>query len=102
MCKSGNNTDNFAVKVKHVIVLHFADFVSKIGSSKAHVVKSKFHQKFTAKHQKSRRVPNNLQPKFCAELDRIQNEGHIKTISSCSDKNLISIIVFTVRRDQSI
>ena len=37
-----------------------------------------------------------------AELDRLQKEGHIKKVSSCSDEHLISLIVITVKKDQSI
>ena len=49
-------------KIKKTIATQFPHLVSRIGLSKTHVVKSKFPQKFTAKHQKGRRVPANLQP----------------------------------------
>ena len=78
----------------------FPHLVSRIGLSKTHVAKSKFHQKFTAKHQK--RVPINLQPRVSEELERLQTEGHIKKLSSCSDEHFISTIVITVKKDQSI
>ena len=70
--------------------------------SKTHVAKSKFHQKFTAKHQKGRLVPINLQPRVSEELERLQTEGPIETLSSCSDEHFISPIVITVKKDQSI
>ena len=76
--------------------------VSRIGFSKTHVAKSKFHQKFTAKHQKCRRVPINLQPRVTAALERFQNEGHIEKLYSCSNEHFISPIVITVKKDQSI
>ena len=65
-------------------------------------MKSKFHQKFTAKHQKVRRVPINLQPRVTAELKRLQNEGQIEKLPSCSDEHSISPIVITLKKDQSI
>ena len=70
--------------------------------SKTHVARSKFHQKFTAKHQNGRRVPIDLQPRLTAELERLQTEGHIEKLFSCSDEHFISPIVITVKKDQSI
>ena len=52
------------------IASQFSNRVSRIGLSKIHVVKSKFHQKFTANHQKGRRVPINLPP-ITIEIDRL-------------------------------
>ena len=37
-----------------------------------------------------------------AELDRLQTEGHIEKMSSCSDEHFIPPIVITVKKDQSI
>ena len=65
-------------------------------------MKSKFHRKFTAKHQKGRRVPINLHPKVTIELDFLQKEGNIERLFSCSDELFISPIVFKVKKDQSI
>ena len=100
--KCVNNINYFECKIKETIAAQFPHLVSTIGLSKTHVAKSKFHQKFTAKHQKGRRVPINLQPSVTAELERLQNEGHIEKLSSCSDEHFISTIVFTVKKDQSI
>ena len=65
-----------------------------------------FNQKFTAKHQKGRRDPINLQPRVLAELERLQTEGHYRLkaekLSSCSDEHFISPIVITAKKDQSI
>ena len=92
----------FACKIKETIAAQFPHLVSRIGLFKTHVAKSKFHQKFTAKHQKGRCVPLNLQPRDTAESERLQNEGHIEKLSSCSDEHFISPIVITVKKDQSI
>ena len=96
------NINNSTCKIKGTIATQFPHLVSRIGLSKTHVAKSKFHQKFTAKHQKGRRVPINLQPRVSEELERLQTEGHIKKLSSCSDEHFISPIVITVKKDQSI
>ena len=100
--KCVNNITNSACKIKETVATRFPHLVSRIGLSKTHVAKSKFHQKFTAKHQKGRRVPINHQPRVTDELERLQTEGHIEKLSSCSDENFISPIVITVKKDQSI
>ena len=100
--KCVNNINTSACKIKETIATQFPHLVSRIGSSKTHVSKSKFHQKFTAKRQKGRRVPINLQPRVSEELERLQTEGHIEKLSSCSDEHFISPIVITVKKDQSI
>ena len=101
--KCANNLLNSSTcKIKETIATQFPHLVSSIGLSKTHVARSKFHQKFTAKHQKGRRVPINLQPRVSAELERLQTEGHIEKLSSCSDEHFISPIVITEKKDQSI
>ena len=100
--KCVNNITISTCKIKETIATHFPHLVSRIGLSKTHVAKSKFHQKFTAKHQKGRRVPTNLQPKVTAEVERLSNEGHIEKLSSCSDEHFISPIVIFVKKDQSV
>ena len=72
------NINNSVCKIKETIATQVPHVVSRIGLSKTHVAKSKFHQKFTAKHQKGRRVPINLQPIVSEELERLQTEGHIE------------------------
>ena len=87
---------------RDLFTTQFPHQVSRIGLSKTHVAKSKFLQKFTAKHQKGRRVPINLQPRVSEELERLQTEGHIEKLSSCSNEHFISPIVITVKKDHSI
>ena len=72
--KCVNNINTSTCKIKETIATQCPHLVSKIGLSKTHVAKSKFHQKFTAKHQKDRRVQINLQPRVSAELERLQTE----------------------------
>ena len=78
----------------------FPHLVSRIGLSKTHAAKLNFHQMFTAKHQKGRRIPLNLRP--TAELERLQIQGHNEKLSSCLDEHFLSPIVITVKKDQSI
>ena len=46
---------------KEQIAKTFPELISGIGRSKNHVTKSKFHKDFQPRHQKSRRIPINLQ-----------------------------------------
>ena len=66
--KCVNNIKNSTYKIKDTTTAQFPHLVSRIGLSKTHVAKSKFHQRFLAKHQKSRCVPINLQPKVTTDL----------------------------------
>ena len=50
--KCVNIINNSTCKFKETIATQFPHLISRIGLSKTHVAKSKFHQKFTAKHQK--------------------------------------------------
>ena len=61
-----------------------------------------FHKNFTPTHQKSRRDPINLQPLVNDELKKLLAEKHITKLNSCSDKNFITPIVITVKRDKTV
>ena len=100
--KCVNNNNNSTCKIKDTISAQFPNLVPRIGHSKTHVAKSKLHQKFPAKHQKGRRVLINLQPRVTTELERLEKEGQIRKLSSCSDEFFISPIVITVKKDQSL
>ena len=66
------------------------------------MAKSKFHTNFQPRHQKSRRIPINLQEKVNIELKKLLDEKHIIKLSSCPGKYFISPIVVTVRNEQTI
>ena len=85
------------------IAKQFPQLISRIGRSKIHIFKSKFHKKnFQPKHQKGRRVPINLQEQVNSEIKKLLEEGHIEKLNNCSDQYFISPIVITVKRDQTI
>ena len=86
--KCNNNIAKSTCKIKQTIASHFPHLVSRIGLSKTRLVKPKFHQKFTAKLQKSRRVQFNLQSRVTVELDRFQKEGHIGNYLAALTKTL--------------
>ena len=53
------------------IANQFPQLISRIGRSKIPIVKSKFHKNFQPKHQKGRRVPNNLQDRVNSEIKKL-------------------------------
>ena len=94
------NLDN--QNVKQLIAKQFPGLVKRIGRSVNHTVKSKFKTNFTPIHQRGRRVPIHLQNQVEQELKKLQENGNIIKLEKCSDKNFISPIVITVKRDKTI
>ena len=84
------------------IAKQFPQLISRIGRSKIHIVKSKFHKNFQPKHQKGSRVPIILQERVNSEIKKLLEERHIEKLNNCSDQYFISPIVITVKRDQTI
>ena len=95
------NTITTQCPIKTRIAYHFPQIISRIGRSKNHAVKSKFHKNFYPKHQKGRRAPINLQDRVNSEIKKLLEEGHIEKLNSCSDQFFISPIIITVKRDQN-
>ena len=61
-----------------------------------------FHKDFTPIQQKGRRVPIKLQPLVNDELKKLIAEKHIIKLNSFSDKNFLSPIVITIKRDKTV
>ena len=64
------------------------------------MAKSNYHKDYTAVHRR-RRVPISLQTNLSEEIKLLQKEGHIEKLSGCSDKNVSSPIICTVKKDHS-
>ena len=94
------NVDKNQCLIKKQIALDFPGLISRIGKSLKNSVKSTFLKHFTPTHQKG--VPINLQPLVNDELKKILAEKHIIKLNSCSDKNFISPIVITVKKDKTV
>ena len=88
--------------IKKQIAFDFPGLISRIGKSLKHSVKSMFHKNFLSTHQIGRRVPINLQPLDNDELKKLLAEKHIIKLNISSDKNFISPIVITVKRDKTV
>ena len=100
--KTVNQVDQEYCPIKRQIATDFPDLISRIGKSKVHMVRSKFHRNYSPTHQKARRVPINLLDKVSDELKKLSKQGHIEKLQECSDKNFISPIVITVKKDKSV
>ena len=97
-----NQVEKEYCPIKKQIVIDFPDLISRIGKFKVHTVSSKFHKNYTTSHEKGRRVPINLLDKVSDELKKLTEQGHIEKLQECSDKNFISPIVNTVKKDTSV
>ena len=97
-----NQVEQQYCPIKKQIAIDFPDLISRIGKSKVHTVRSKFHKNYTPSHQKGRRVPINLLDKVSDELKKLKEQGHIEKLQECSDKIFISPIVITVEKDKSV
>ena len=62
------------------IANQFRQLISRIGRSKVHIAKSKFHKNFQTKHQKGRREPFNLQERVHIEIKKLLQEEHIENL----------------------
>ena len=97
-----NQVEQEYCPIKKQIATDFPDLISRIGKSKVHIVRSKFHKNNTPLHQKGRRVPINLLDKVSDELKKLSQQGHIEKLQEYSDKNFVSSIVITVKNDNSV
>ena len=95
-----NQVEQEYCSVKKQIAIDFPDLISRIGKFKVHTVCSKIHKNYTPSHQKGCRVPINLLDKVSDELQKLSEQGHIEKLQECSDKNFISPIVITVKKDK--
>ena len=102
LLKQVANIDQNQSLIKKQIAFDFPGLITRIGKSLKHSVKSTFHKQFIPTQQKGRRVPINLQPLVNAELKKILDKKHIIKLNICSDKNFISPIVITVKRDKTV
>ena len=100
--KTVNQVEQEYCPIKKQIATDFPDLTSRIDKSKVHTVRSKFHKHYTPSHQKDRRVPINLLHKVSDELKKLSDQEHIEKLQECFDKNFISPIVITVKKDKAV
>ena len=91
------NKNSSSSEFKEQMVKNFAELISRIGRSKNHIAKSKFHKDFQPRHQKGRRIPIK-QDKVNIELMKLLDKKHVIKLFSCRDKYFISPMVVTVKK----
>ena len=96
------NTITSQCPFKTRIANQFPQLISRNGRSKLYIVNSKFLKNFQPKHQKGRKVPIDLQERIKIKIKKLLKEEHIEKPNIFSDQYFISLIVITVKRDQTI
>ena len=65
-------------------------------------MKTQFIEEFVPIEQKSRRIPILNQERVEEELSKLIDQNHIIKLDKCSDRQFISSIVITVKKDQTV
>ena len=65
-------------------------------------MKTQFIEEFVPIQQKGQRIPIHLQERVEGELNKIINQKHIIKLDNFSDRQFISPIVITVKKDQIV
>ena len=81
---------------------NFQQLCIRIGKSKHHVMKTQFNKNIEPIQQKGRRIPIHLQERIEAELNKFIDQKHVIKLDKCSDKQFISPIVITFKKDQTV
>ena len=89
-------------EIEQWVKANFQQLCVRIGKSKHHVMKTQFNKDFEPVQQKGRRIPTHLQERVEAELNNLIDQKHIIKLDKCSDKQFISPIVITVKKDQTV
>ena len=96
------DTDQSDTVITNCVKSTYPGLCTRIGRSKNHMVHTKFLSDFKALQQKGRRIPIHIQEKVEQEIRSLIDYGHIVKLNSCSDKQFISPIVITVKKDHTI
>ena len=85
--------------IKQWVKKNFANLCVRIGKTKSHVMKIQFNPDVTPIQKKGRRNPIHLQERVEKELNKLIDQKHIIKLEKYSDKQFISPIVKTVKKD---
>ena len=66
------------------------------------MMRTQFNQDFIPIQQKGRRIPVHLQERVEGELNKLIDQKHIVKLIKSSDRQFISPIVITVKKDQTV
>ena len=89
-------------EIKRWVKDNYPQLRIRVGKSKSHVIRTQFNKEFIPVQQKVRRVPVHLQERVEKEFNELLDQKHIIKLDKCSDRQLISPIVITVRKDQTV
>ena len=81
---------------------NFQQLCIRIGKLKNHMMKTQFNQDFIRIQQKRRRIPVHLQERVEGELNKLMDQTHFINLDKCADRQFISPIVITVKKDQTV
>ena len=88
--------------IKQWVKDNFIQLCVRIGKSKIHTLKTQFIKDFVPIQQNGRRIPIHLQERVKGELNKLIDQKHIIKLDKCSDRQFISPIVITVKKDQTV
>ena len=94
-------SDESNQEIKQCVKNNFQQLCLRIGKSKHRVTKHNLAKNLNRYNQKGRRIPIQLQERVEAELSKLIDQKHIIKLDKCSDKQFISPIVITVKKDQT-
>ena len=89
-------------EIKQWVKDNFQQLCVRIEKSKHHVMKTQFNRDFEPIQQKGRRIPIHLQERIEVEVNKLIDQKHIIKLDKCSDRQFISPIVITVKKDQTV
>ena len=89
-------------EMKQWVKDNFQQLCIRIGKSKNHMMKTQFSQDFMPIQQKGRRILVHLQKRVEGELNKLMDQNHIIKLDKCLDRQFISPIVITVKKDQTV
>ena len=69
------------------------------GKSKNHVLRTQFNKEFIPVQQEGRRVRVHLQKRVGKKPNKLMDQKHIIKVDNCSDRQFISPIAITVKKD---
>ena len=88
--------------IKQWVKDDFQQLCVRIGKSQNHTIKTQFNKDFVPIQQKGQRNPIHLQERVEGELNKLIDQKHIIILDKCSNRQLISLIVITVKKDQTV
>ena len=89
-------------KITNWVKPTYPGLCTRIGRARNHMVHTTILQEFKVLQQKGRSIPIHIQEKAEQEIRSLIDQGHITKLENCSDQQFISLIVITVKKDQSI